>query len=903
LFLIIGLFYSRDLSAAARIKVFWLFTDVQGSSNISMNTLMHCIRNFGLAATMMLFAAGASAQTPIQVRIQANAARTLFFVDNVPYTSGQVFSWQINEVHLIRVAAVQEFNDPSLGLNAPPLLAPGIDAGLGVRHLVSENPVTVEGPAPLGAVVVSTQANGTSREFLIRVQVYDQLKTITINSTLEYRLRFRTPAAGCAPSVNPTISADSCQSPNSPAAPGYTVVTGVQCTPNNIGINNDLWCGPGRINLTSIPNLGYAYKDWNSNPAIPGQNPVGNGLTGASGSATFDLVSPFHIQVNFGQGKFYRLRTEPPGLDVIVDRNIVRTRQTEPQIGCQGYLPDGNPPTENDKDYPYYEVCATWLVGSTKLLSAPGPTQTDNTGKLWVFDRWSNGGSGQNYLFPVSGDNLATDLLTAIFKRAGAVLFNTLPIGAPITVNGRTWPTTNHWFGLGDTINFSAPPEFVDRSGKRWRFRNWSNNRPAAQQLTISDEIVEKGLYLNATFDPLNRVTIETNPSGLPITVDGRACPAPCTVERLALETAVIAAAPSITQRDVLRLEFDNWSDGPRTANRSLGFEPEFQRLIANYRPLYKFSAIGNPPEGATFTFAPASPDSFYPVGTQVSVTARALPGFRFRRWAGDTAGQFPTASVTLGGPRGVVAELDVIPYLDPAGVQNSAGTGPQDKGEIGRVAPGSLITVYGVNLTPLEEVGPRSPMVQSLAGLLVRVGEQLLPLSFASPTQINAQLPFNLPEGKRTLTVTRVGQPDVTGEFEVVRNAPGLFTQYGNPDESQPPIAFAFRPDGSLVSPTNPALPNELINIAGTGIGPYRNNPPAGFAVPSGAEFVLADSVEVLAGEQVIQPLRVIATPGFVGMTSVQIRVGSQFPAGQSTSLRIRVNGKESNTVRLPVR
>ncbi|MCX6613031.1 MAG: hypothetical protein NTW74_19545, partial [Acidobacteria bacterium] len=82
-----------------------------------------------------------------------------------------------------------------------------------------------------------------------------------------------------------------------------------------------------------------------------------------------------------------------------------------------------------------------------------------------------------------------------------------------------------------------------------------------------------------------------------------------------------------------------------------------------------------------------------------------------------------------------------------------------------------------------------------------------------------------------------------------------------------------------------------------------YRNNPPAGFAIPSGAEFVLIDPVEVIAGDQTIQPLKVIATPGFVGMTSVQIRVGPQFTVGASTNLKVRVNGKDSNTVRLFVR
>lgn len=873
-----------------------------------MNTFKQCIRTFGLAAAMMLLAAGAGwGQSEVQVRVGQLRQGGVFFVDNVAYTSDQVFRWRINEVHLIRVTLLQQASDPSVGLNNPPPIGPASPAGLGIRSVVSNTPFVVDGTAPSAdAFRVTTQMSGGDLQASARVQVFDGLKSITVQNELEYRIRLRTPSAGCAPSINPSINQETCNQGVTPD-PGYLIIEcpgpGDPRYPR--ATNGDYWCVGGNIRITAVPYAGFAFKDWNSLPWIPDRAPVGNGISGASGSATFPLTTPLDIQVNFGPAKFYRLRTQPPGLDVMVDRNITRTKRTEPQMECRGYLPEGiNPPVgEVNTGYPFYETCVAWLVGSTKLLSTPGATQRDDTGRGWVFDRWVPGGEGQNFIFSVSGENLATDLITAVFVRAGGVTFNTQPIGAPIEVNGRTWPYANHWFGLNSKVQFAAPAEFVDKQGKRWRFRSWSNGRPAAQELTISDEIVEKGLYLTAVYDPLNRVTLETNPSGLPLTVDGRDCPSPCLVERLALESAVIGLAPSVVQRDVLRLEFDNWSDGIRSANRSVGFGPEFQRLIANYRPLYRLSALGSPREGVTFSMVPDSGDGFYDVGTRVTVNARALPGFRFRRWGGDTAGQFPSATVTLGGPRTVVAELEVIPFLDPAGVQNSAGTGPQDKGDIGRVGAGSLITVTGVNLTPLEETGPRSPMVQSLAGLLVRVGEQLLPLSFASGTQVNAQLPYNLPEGPQKLSVSRVGQPDVSADFEVVRNAPGLFTQYDNPDETQPPFAFALKANGSTVTTANPAVANEVISLLGTGLGPFRNNPPLGFAVPSGVEFVLADSVEVLVGEQVVQPLRVIATPGFVGMTSVQIRVGAQFLSGQSTSLRVRVNGKESNTVRLPIR
>ncbi|MFN9299378.1 MAG: InlB B-repeat-containing protein [Acidobacteriota bacterium] len=397
-------------------------------------------------------------------------------------------------------------------------------------------------------------------------------------------------------------------------------------------------------------------------------------------------------------------------------------------------------------------------------------------------------------------------------------------------------------------------------------------------------------------------MTIETNPPGLPITVDGQDCPAPCMVERLATESVVVAPAPSVTQADVLRLEFDNWSDGGSGA-RSVPLNVDSRRLVANYRQLYRLSALGNPPEGASFVFNPTSADGFYALGAQVNITARANNGFRFLRWGGDTAGMFPSTTITISGPRGVVAELSRVPFLDSAGIKNAAGTGPQDEGPTGKVAPGSLITIYGANLTPKEEIGPRSPQLQSLAEVAVRVGERFLPLSFASANQINAQLPFDLPLGPSRLTIVRNGQAEVGADFELIRNAPGLFGQQGTESDSQPPLALAFRADGSIVTEAAPALPNEVLSLTGTGLGPFRSILPAGFALPQGFEVALTDPVEILAGDQSIQPLRVFAMPGFVGLTSIQFRVGPQFPVGQSTSLRVRVNGKDSNSVRLLVR
>lgn len=826
-----------------------------------------------------------------QVSVTLSTPGLTYRVDNVAYDTSQIFYWQVGDVHTIRI--------PKASLSTDlPALGGGNNSGIGIRTTYSGTySVTNDDGRAIPPGTFQDLTNDTDTEHIYRIQVYSFLQGIEFSTSRLYQLRFVTPQVGCSPTASGQPMVGACGD-----NPGYTAVS---CSDGStfLATTGDFWCPAGPMELHAVPAVGYAFKDWNSNPGLPNST-----TTGTSGSLAFDLTSPFHIQVNFGPGKLYRINTEPAGFEVIVDYSYVKTGDLpeDNRDVCTRYqsatLPNGTPVNIGQGgEIGSSDFCTVWLVGSSRLLSAT-EMQLDSTGKQWVFDSWSFGG-GQNSLFNVSGDNLSTDVITARFLRAGGVTFVTQPqTSLPIIVNNRTWPYYNFWFGLNKEVSFTAPLESVDANGRRWRFKGWSNGGPATQTLTITQDIVDKGLYLIALYEPLNKLSIETNPPGLTVSIDGQPCQTPCAVERLATESVNIAPIPSVTQADVLRLEFTGWTDGG-PAERTVGFTPELRRLVANYKQLYRLSAMGNPPEGASFTFNPASPDNFYDLDARVTVTAKALEGYRFRRWSGDTAGLFPSASITMGGPRGVVAELEKIPFLDPAGIKNSAGTGPQDEGKTGRVAPGSLITIYGVNLTPKEEAGPASPQAQTLAELAVRAGSRILPLSYASPAQINAQLPYDLPLGPNKLTIVRVGQPDVSADFEIVRNAPGLFGQPGTEADGVPPFALAFRADGSVITESEPATPNEVINLMGTGLGGYRFNPPPGFAIPTGAEFTLIDPVEVLVGDQTIQPLKVIATPGYVGMTSIQIRIGAQFPVGESSSLRIRVNGKDSNTVRLLVR
>ena len=240
----------------------------------------------------------------------------------------------------------------------------------------------------------------------------------------------------------------------------------------------------------------------------------------------------------------------------------------------------------------------------------------------------------------------------------------------------------------------------------------------------------------------------------------------------------------------------------------------------------------------------PASADGFYRASASVALSLTAQPGYRFRRWDGDLSGTIPSGVVTMSAPRVVKALLDPIPYIAPAGVSNAAGQTPQSG-----VAPGSIISIFGVNLATDTVVAPDGMLPQTLGGLTVRVGDRLLPLFFVSPQQINAQLPDDLAAGNQVLTISPAGAPEVRAPFTVVRNAPGLFPVAANGQA----MAMAVHEDGSPVTADAPARSGELLTVYGTGFGPAERARPEGFPIPQSASYSMVDGVTVQVGDVTI--------------------------------------------------
>jgi uncharacterized protein (TIGR03437 family) len=243
--------------------------------------------------------------------------------------------------------------------------------------------------------------------------------------------------------------------------------------------------------------------------------------------------------------------------------------------------------------------------------------------------------------------------------------------------------------------------------------------------------------------------------------------------------------------------------------------------------------------------------------------------------------------------PRNAVLSLTRVPTITPLGVRNSALGASAES-----VAPGSLISIFGASLAPVLEIGPPSPLAQTLSGVTVRADDTFLPLVFVSPSQINAQLPSTIAEGPHKIFVRWEGKPETSADILVARNAPGLF-EAARPDQ---PVGSFVRASGQAVTTDNPARAGEIVSVLGTGLGPYIVQPPDGFLFDETAGYALKDGVSIVVNDQTIDALYAGRSGAGVGVDVVRFRVPANLPDLPLMPVKIRINGQESNTVLLPV-
>jgi uncharacterized protein (TIGR03437 family) len=700
-----------------------------------------------------------------------------------------------------------------------------------------------------------------------------QITTITAGVQVSYRIMLNFFAPPDNPLLQPTCGAPGAI-PAGVFRPGLVYLNGAcyWATANVFVPANS------QLALNAFPYPGFVFIGWALNSGAP--NAYLTSLT---------VTSPMTIAPQFSPGKRVHFLTNPLGLNVLVDHT---TSPTRTDANVNGPCPFN----EQEPVYPgtgFPPVCFgdfDFAPGSTHVISGVSP-QVDAAGNYWVFSKWSNG-TGPNAVYTVDSNTAAPDTLTGTFVPGAHVGFLTSPTGLALNIDNRqNWPGYNFIWGLGETHTVTAAANQSDSKGRKYTFQSWSNSGSATQTVTVDQSAVSNGLLLTANYSVLSRILIQSYPMGMAVQVDGTSCQTPCNIDRPTGTKVQVTAQTQVGMGPSARLDFNNWSDGG-PSDHTYTVTGDYAVLIASYTNSYQLSAISDPANGVSFQFSPSSSDMFYSEGTQVSVTATPNGGFKFRRWNGDLNGTYPSGTITMSTPKNVIAMMDTVPYIAPAGVRNAVGDTPSST-----VAPGSLISISGQNLSAQTDVGRVNPLAQSIDGVTVTVNDRILPLLYVSPQQINAQVPSDLPDGDYTLQVHSAGQPDVSANFSIARNSPGLFGQSMNSQI----YAVVLHADGSPVTPDSPAQAGETISLLGTGFGPYNTPVIDGFFPPDPPP-ALTDLVSISAGNQNPSPIWSGAAPGLTGITLTKFQIPAAMAGSGTVPLSVSINGANSNAVMLPI-
>jgi uncharacterized protein (TIGR03437 family) len=230
-------------------------------------------------------------------------------------------------------------------------------------------------------------------------------------------------------------------------------------------------------------------------------------------------------------------------------------------------------------------------------------------------------------------------------------------------------------------------------------------------------------------------------------------------------------------------------------------------------------------------------------------------------------------------------------------------------------LAPGMIASLFPLDRTlggttladriqQFNELPNPLPLPRELAGVQVLVNEKQAPLFFVAPGQINFQLPSTLPtSGYVDVRVERpaTGQILAAGTIALSQAAPGLFTA----EPTGTGQLKALNEDNTVNSASSPIARGKVIQLFGTGQGPFPGMPPDGEVTPAalvatdykpraimqpGPTSFLDDKAVEFSG----------LTPGLVGVWQVNIRVPMEVTPG-TVLVVLQYRGYNSNNPQIP--
>jgi Leucine-rich repeat (LRR) protein len=174
------------------------------------------------------------------------------------------------------------------------------------------------------------------------------------------------------------------------------------------------------------------------------------------------------------------------------------------------------------------------------------------------------------------------------------------------------------------------------------------------QNTVVSEYSVESATTTKSV--DLTLITIQTDPNGLSLLIDGNSCICPCAFSWVPGSRHIVSASTSQQFGDT-RYEFSAWSDGG-AAHHAITVPRIVTSVIATFTTEYALTITAIPASGGAVTADPSSSDNFYEKEARVRLKATAGNGYVFSGWGGDLSGTTNPILIAMASPLRVSANF-----------------------------------------------------------------------------------------------------------------------------------------------------------------------------------------------------------------------------------------------------
>ena len=514
------------------------------------------------------------------------------------------------------------------------------------------------------------------------------------------------------------------------------------------------------------------------------------------------------------------------------------------------------------------------------------PPASEATDPRYVFVRWSDGGEPSH---TITADPDRT-VICAVYQVQHKFSSGVSSGFGGVTV---TPPSADGYYPERHPVRINASPtagEFMGWTGTL----NLSAAGYGASAADATVQVISANSQYLATFSTLPLATIDSNPRGRTVTVDGKTYLTPVRFAWTTGSQHTLEISPSQTSgNNTAHYQFTGWENGTTAASRIVTARNSASTFAATLSTKYLLTTDTSGP--GTVTLSPSSTDGYYEAGSSVQVTAAPRSGATLLYWLGDLIGGTLQQSVTMDDQRDVTAIFgDPLPFS----VLNAASFlgNPQFDGTGFGVTPGEIVTVFGSRLGPstavFADVDAKGNIATTLAGTRVLFDGVPSPVIYTSANQVSAVVPFAVAGKTRTIVQTEFNSVPSRGLLiSVAESAPALFTA----DTSGKGQIAAINQDNTVNSPSNPAAPNSVVALYASGGGAWTDSVPDGQIM--GSQLVSPRApVYARIGKLPAQVEYAGSAPGLVnGALQINIRLPKELIGGPAIPVQISVGAYTS--------